>query len=243
VKLSTHQANVDTQVASVASLGEPVRRTLYRYVAAQPEPVSREQAAAGVSVAHHVAKFHLDKLEEDGLLEVEYHRPTGRTGPGAGRPTKFYRRAARDIAVSLPERRYDLAGRLMAEAIMNSTASEKPVSDTLRAAAHSVGQKMGRQAAELAGPRAGSTALVKAVCGVLDDNGYEPRNHPTCITLNNCPFHRLAADYTELVCGMNLNLITGLVNSLDSTTLRPRLDPADDRCCVTITHPAMRPTT
>src|SRR6266496_4030991 len=65
VKPSRHQLNVDAQVSSVASLGEPMRRRLYRYVVSQPEPVSREQAAAGIDVAHHIAKFHLDKLEED----------------------------------------------------------------------------------------------------------------------------------------------------------------------------------
>ena len=70
----------DAQVARVAALGEPVRRSLYRFVVAQPDAVSREQAAAGVGVAHHVAKFHLDRLESDGLLEVEYRRPPGR-GP------------------------------------------------------------------------------------------------------------------------------------------------------------------
>ena len=49
-----------------------MRRELYRYVVAQPSPVSREQAAAGAGVARHVAKFHLDKLAEDGLLVTEY---------------------------------------------------------------------------------------------------------------------------------------------------------------------------
>ena len=121
---SRHQAAIQAQLRSVASLAEPVRQTLYRFVVERSQPVSREQAASGVGVAHHVAKFHLDKLEEDGLLEVEYRRPAGRTGPGAGRPAKFYRRAARDIAVSLPERRYELPGRLMAEAITASTASQ-----------------------------------------------------------------------------------------------------------------------
>src|SRR4051794_1349206 len=114
---SRHQAAVQARLRSLASLSEPIRRTLYRYVAEQPGPVSREQAASGVGVAHHVAKFHLDKLEEDGLLEVEYRRPAGRTGPGAGRPAKYYRRAPGDLAVSLPERHYELPARLMAEAI------------------------------------------------------------------------------------------------------------------------------
>src|SRR3569833_1547391 len=103
-------------VASLAALSEPVRRALYRFVVAQDRPVSRENAAAGVGVPHHVAKFTLDRLVADGLLDVEYRRPPGRSGPGAGRPTKLYRRAARRFAVSLPERHYDVVGRILAEA-------------------------------------------------------------------------------------------------------------------------------
>src|SRR4051812_26864076 len=103
--------------ARIAALGEPVRRELYCFVVAQDEPVSREKAASGTGVPHHVAKFNLDRLVAAGLLDVEYRRPPGRGGPGAGRPAKLYRRAARDVTVSLPERRYDLAGRVLAEAI------------------------------------------------------------------------------------------------------------------------------
>src|SRR5690242_11670803 len=104
-------------VVRVAALNEPVRRELYRYVVAQDEPVSRDKAAAATGVAHHVAKFNLDRLVADGLLDVEYARPPGRGGPGAGRPAKLYRRSAREIAVTLPERRYDLAGGVLAEAV------------------------------------------------------------------------------------------------------------------------------
>src|SRR3954451_10045107 len=125
-------SDFDAQVASVAALGEPVRRELYRYVVAQPAAISREQAATGVGVAHHVAKFHLDKLEEDGLLEAEFRRPPGRTGPGAGRPAKLYRRSNREIAVSLPERRYDLAGHIMAQAITTAATSGLAMPEALR---------------------------------------------------------------------------------------------------------------
>lgn len=92
---------IDAQVAMVAALAEPIRPALYRYVVSQPEPVSRERAAAGVGVGHYAAKFHLDKLEDDGLLEAEYRRPPGRGGRGAGRPAKLCRRSSGDIAVSL----------------------------------------------------------------------------------------------------------------------------------------------
>jgi len=236
VRSSDHQTRVDTALRSVASLGEPVRRALYRYVVAQREPVSRDQAATAVGVAHHVAKFHLDKLEADRLLEVDYRRPAGRTGPGAGRPTKYYRRAAGDISVSLPERHYDLAGRIMAEAITAAAESGAPLPHALHRAAVANGVKLGKDAAQTAGPRPTRSAVTGAICEVLDDNGYQPIAGPTCITLNNCPFDSLAQDYTQLVCGINLDLVSGLLSALDTTVWQANLDPAPGRCCVTITR-------
>ena len=236
MRSTEHQTHADAALRSVASLGEPVRRTLYRYVVAQGEPVSREQAAAGVGVAHHVAKFHLDKLEADHLLEVDYRRPAGRTGPGAGRPTKYYRRAMGDITVSLPERHYDLAGRIMAEAITTAAASGVALPDALHRAALTNGTELGKHAAQLAGPRPTRAAATGAICAVLDDTGYEPSTGSTCITLQNCPFHSLAQEYTQLVCGINIDLLGGLLNAFDEREWHATLDPAPGRCCVTITR-------
>lgn len=224
----------DERVTSVAALGEPVRRALYRYVVAQEGPVSREQAARGAGVAHHVAKFHLDKLEDDGLLDVEYSRPAGRTGPGAGRPAKLYRRAARDIEVSLPERRYDLAGDVMARAITMAEHTDLPVADAVRAAARQVGRGLGEQARRKAAGRRSKAALSRAVSEVLAEQGYEPRGTSEGITLANCPFHRLADTHTDLVCGMNLDMLTGLVEVFAPASLQARLEPAPGRCCVTV---------
>src|SRR6476661_2902690 len=116
-----------SRVAGVAVLAEPLRLDLYRYVVAQPEPVSREQAAEGVGVPRHTAKFHLDRLVEEGLLDTEFQRLSGRRGPGAGRPAKLYRRSGRELSVTLPARRYDLAGQLLAQAIDDSTRDGTPV--------------------------------------------------------------------------------------------------------------------
>ncbi len=115
------------RVVRVGTLAEPVRRRLYQYVVAQPEPVSRDEAAAAAGVPRHTAKFHLDRLVAEGLLVTSARRLTGRTGPGAGRPPKLYRRTSAEVAVSLPERHDDLAGRLMARAIDRSAADGTPV--------------------------------------------------------------------------------------------------------------------
>src|SRR5689334_2052324 len=208
-------------VTSLAGLSEPVRRELYRYVVAQGRPVSREDAAAGVGVAHHVAKFNLDKLVADGLLEVEYRRPPGRGGPGAGRPAKLYRRGTRDIEVSLPERHYALAGQVLAEAVTIAARDGRPVRDALRAAATAAGHRIADGfTGEPGSDTATSSDAVPEVAGLLARNGYEPRATPDGLVLGNCPFHSLARQYTELVCGMNLDLIEGVVERLCPGRLR-----------------------
>lgn len=224
----------DEQVGRIAALAEPIRRALYRYVIAQPDPVGRTQAADAVGVAHHAAKFHLDKLEADGLLDVEYSRPPGRRGPGAGRPAKRYRRSSREVAVSLPERRYDLAGRVLAEAVSSATTSGVPVADALRDAATAAGRALGEQAGAKVRRRTGRAAAVRAVGDVLAECGYEPRTDGGSITLANCPFHALSENYTELVCGMNFDLLDALVSTCERAGLRAALDPAPGRCCVTM---------
>ena len=109
-----------TQVTAVAALAEPTRRRLYDHVVRQPAPVTRDEAAAALDLPRATAAFHLDRLVDDGLLDVGYERRTGRTGPGAGRPSKLYRRAECSVAVSLPERHYDLAGDLLAAAMVEA---------------------------------------------------------------------------------------------------------------------------
>src|SRR5690349_19183496 len=104
-------------IGSVSALAEPSRRALYDHVSRQRTPVSREQAAEAVGLPLHSVKFHLDRLVDEGLLEVEFRRLSGRQGPGAGRPSKLYRRARAEVSVSLPARQYDLAAAVLADAV------------------------------------------------------------------------------------------------------------------------------
>lgn len=223
------------RVSGVAALAEPIRRDLYLYVAAQPEPVSRDQASEGVGVARHTAKFHLDKLVEEGLLDADFKRLSGRRGPGAGRPTKLYKRSAREMSVTLPERRYDLAGQLMAQAIDDSTRNGTAVVAALHAAAADVGTRLGQQVREDAGARPSRKRFVTAACAALAVHGYEPRRDGNAITLANCPFDALAREHTALVCGMNLALLDAAAGRMGDKRLTARLDPAPDRCCVVLT--------
>jgi len=220
-----------SQVSGVSALAEPARRALYLYVATQQEPVSRDAAAEAVGLPRHTAKFHLDKLVEEGLLDTEFRRLSGRRGPGAGRPTKLYRRSARQLAITLPQRRYDLAGQILAEGVDAALRDEVPVLDAVRDAATVTGRRLGADARHRC---ASAAPTAHDLADALSEHGYEPRQHGAVTVLGNCPFHALARDHTELVCGMNLSLVTAFLEELGCSRLQARLDPAPDRCCVTV---------
>ncbi|MBC7597154.1 MAG: transcriptional regulator [Kineosporiaceae bacterium] len=223
------------RVAGIGALAEPVRRELYFYVCAQRHAVSRDEAAEAIGVPLHKAKFHLDKLEAEGLLQTEFARLSGKTGPGAGRPSKLYRRTSQDIAVSLPGREYELAGRLMADAIDQSTTTGVPVLEALNRVAAARGRDMGEAALAKAGNQPGGS--MKLACNVLAEHGYEPHEEGSQVLLTNCPFHSLSATHTDMVCGMNLSLIDALVDTIGNVECH--LDPAAERCCVVLERSAV----
>ncbi len=135
----------DSQVTSIAMLVEPVRRALYLYVVDQGAPVGREQAAAVVGVAHHVAKVNLDRLEKEGLLEVEILPPTRAVRTRSRPPGEAMPAHPREIEVSLPERYYDLAGPVMATAIAASEQTLTPIREALVVAATDAGQALAQE--------------------------------------------------------------------------------------------------
>jgi predicted ArsR family transcriptional regulator len=207
------------RVAAVTALDDPVRRALLDLVSRSDTAVSRDKAAETLGLTRRAAAFHLDRLADEGLLTVEFRRLTGRSGPGAGRPSKLYRRAADEVAVTIPERRYDLAGELLAAAVEASTRSGEPARDALMRLATDAGRGMG----------AASGALVN----VLEDNGFEPRpDGDGGIVLGNCPFHRLAQRHTDIVCHLNLELLRGAAEGADDHDHTVVLDPEVGRCCV-----------
>lgn len=219
-------------MAALASLGDPLRRRLYRFVSGQDNAVGRDDAAEGVGISRSAAAFHLDRLVEAGLLEAEFRRLTGRQGPGAGRPAKLYRRVTREISVSLPPRRYELAASLLAAAVSEATGTGAPLDVTLERLARDRGAHMAQAVVRPAGRRTSRAALARAAAKALAAEGYEPRAGRGEIVLGNCPFSSVVADQPELVCTMNLALLEGFSAALPAGRVSARLHPTEGACCV-----------
>jgi predicted ArsR family transcriptional regulator len=219
---------MEQSIGAVSLLAEPARRSLYEYVSASRAEVGRDEAAEATGVSRSLAAFHLDKLVDAGLLAVSYRRLTGRSGPGAGRPAKLYRRADAEHVVSVPPRGYGDAAHLLAEVV-----DQAGLEPRLTEVAHRAG-------VELAGAELPNAALpnypaTDALGELLTTRGYQPYRDGSELRLRNCPFHVLAQEFPPLICGMNLALLEGLLagSALDRDWAA-RIDPRPGECCVTL---------
>ena len=227
---------LERRISSIAALDQPLRRDLYRLLSERDGWVSRDEASEALDVPRSVAAFHLDKLAAAGVVETTFERTSGRTGPGAGRPAKLYRRGTGEVSASVPDRRYDLAGSLLATAIAEAERTGAPVADCLSAAAQAAGKVIGEEAAAATGPLTNRDDRRNAVIEILGRHGYEPvLGKRGEIALVNCPFHRLAEEHRSLVCGMNLDFLGGLLEGMGpADRLDARLAPEPGYCCVRI---------
>lgn len=197
----------------LAALADPTRRQIYELVSGEAEWIGRDRVAEEMGIARQTAAYHLDRLAEDGLLEVGFARLTGKTGPGAGRPAKTYRRAEREYQVSLPPRRYVTAARILLAAARANREAEKEAEE----AARQVGAELGEAGLDQA----------------LQEAGYEPAEEGGEIRFRNCPFHVLVEEDRPTTCRLNLALVEGMAEGAGDPR-RPRLAPEEGYCCVRV---------
>jgi len=215
------------RIQAIGCLDDPVRRRIYEAVSAHPEGIGRAALAEELGLARSTAAFHLERLADEGLVEAASRRLTDRTGPGAGRPAKLYRRGSTETSVSVPDRRYDLAADLMARAIERTADSGGDVHAALDAVAHDAGVGRGAEAGSLV--------------ATLEQTGYEPMDDGAGgFILRNCPFHRLAREHTSTVCALNVAFLTGARDGSRDADLGIAPAEAGGPCCARIVREPRR---
>jgi predicted ArsR family transcriptional regulator len=233
------KSDLGSIAASLGALEDNVRRRMYLFIRDEARPVSREEAAKEAGISSKLAAFHLDKLVDRGLLWAHYARPAGRRGPGAGRPSKLYEPADGELSLSIPERRYDLVGLILVDAIESRSGAES-ASDAARRVARKVGEDLGREVRRTQRLHpAGPERALSVARDVLRDQGFEPYEGAGGeLALRNCPFHILAQRAPELVCGLNQAFVDGLLRGLGNETVEAALEPQSGQCCVKLRAPA-----
>lgn len=204
-------------MAALAVLGDESRRRLLEFVRRARRPVTREEASAAVGISRKLAAFHLDKLVASGLLQARH----GGQGPRrVGRAPKVYEPIPRTLALSLPPRSHELLASLLAQAITAQRPGESAQEASLRVA-HERGEALGAEA-----PAADVTAFLEAL-GFDPEDGRDGRT-----VLHNCPFHPVAAQAPELVCGMNHAFLRGYLAATGAHETTAVLAPRPGACCV-----------
>jgi predicted ArsR family transcriptional regulator len=219
------------QLADLATLLDPTREKLYRYVVQEPTPVSREQAANFAGINRAKAAFHLDKLAEAGLLRVEYRRLSGRAGRGAGRPSKLYARSRRRIAISVPHRDPELLARLLAQS-MPETAASIPTAE----AGHRYGHLLGARARRRLDKALDDDRLTGCVEDVAAELGFEPTSSGNETWARNCPFDPLSRELPGVVCQTALAILNGVIDGVGTRRIGVTRRERPNWCCVVFTR-------
>jgi predicted ArsR family transcriptional regulator len=242
--------------AITSAFGDPTRLQIYLYVRAHSETASAaaDDGGGGVTAAAvaeafdlhpNVARHHLDKLAGGGYVEVA----TGRSGTGAGRPSKRYRVTAPDMSLELPVRQDDLIVSLLGKALALLP------SDAAEAMAEEVGYSYGAALAltmggEMANPKElpphgavprSFRAALHAVADALTAHGFaahaERKGNGLQLVADHCPFGSTAIEHPVL-CAVDRGLVRGMLGALygeagaATSSSRPM---GDDRCVTSIT--------
>jgi predicted ArsR family transcriptional regulator len=216
-------------------LSEPNRREVYRVVRQARRPLTRDEVAQATGINRRLTTFHLDRLADAGFLSTDYARPEGRRGgPGSGRPAKHYAASDVEVELSVPARHYVFAARLLAQAV---TADPSDAITSSHRVARTEGRRIGEARRPAAGRISGRRARATAVAA-LEDLGYEPLDAGSGeIRLRNCPFRAVADLAPGLVCGMNRELVAGILegSGVDRGEAKPGGLAPD--CCVIAVAP------
>ncbi|MDH3518789.1 MAG: helix-turn-helix domain-containing protein [Acidimicrobiia bacterium] len=230
--ISAQARSLDRTIGDLTSaLGDPTRRAIFIAVRESPEPATTASIAELFEIHPNVARHHLDKLAHDGYLRVTRRRPSGRSGPGAGRPAKCYEATGKGVELHFPSRRYDLLIDLLLRTLQRLDHED------IGSVAEAIGHEYGRELAEEIGsPQdTGYEEAVKAVASAMTGLGFDiaPDATGTKLLTSHCPFGTAATGHPDVVCSLDRGMVSGLF-----AALRQPCDPVvhphhGDEDCVT----------
>ena len=179
-----------------------------RVLRSQSDPMTIDTLSRNVGRAVSTVRFHLDHLVRDGL--VTSSRAPAR---GPGRPRQVYRALAPEAVDGAAA--YRLLAGLLAEELVRAGDTQAPI-----AAGRSWADQLDRSTPTIqrAAGEPQAAYAVRRVVELFDEGGFSPEWDAArrTIVLRRCPFMELATVRPEIVCGVHLGLVRGLLERLDA---------------------------
>ena len=201
-----------TRLDRVADVfGDATRRAVYRHLMDTPEPVTAAEVAEVFGLHRTVARAHLERMVEVGLVEVGLRRR-----PSGGRPAKIYSPGAERLDVSIPPRRYEPLARLLLKVIAR-LSDDGQAGQLAREAGHAYGEQLARDLIDghaLNGKRPTHGQVV----GWLETAGYAARLDEAtpgvmALEVSNCVYRELSLEHPDLVCCFDRGMFCGLLGA------------------------------
>jgi predicted ArsR family transcriptional regulator len=204
-----------------AALAVASRAQLLALLRAGDRPATAHQLAETSSLHVNTVRFHLDVLEDAGLVRHE-SAPTG----GRGRPRMVYAAVAEQPSTS-----YEF----LAGALAEHWAGD-PAERARRAEEAGYAMALPSTGDRPTGPLS-FTDAVGEVTTLFATMGFQPDvvliGDDAQIRLRRCPFRGVAAEYPEVVCSMHLGMLRRTLADSGAPASATRLEPfVEPELCV-----------
>jgi predicted ArsR family transcriptional regulator len=209
-------AQLDTEQRQGA-LASRTRRRVLGVLGESPNPLDAAAIAERFGIHVTTARFHLEQLEDAGLVERVVHR-----GGQRGRPRVLFR--------AVPDAHTEDALRQLNSVLVDALTHD---ADGGRSRARDAGERWSHAFADQADD---GTDDADPLLRIFERLGFEPeerdeRPEPAqrVIELRGCPFRDTAAEHPEVVCSAHRGLLDGTIQRLGhdagEATLLPFVEP------------------
>jgi predicted ArsR family transcriptional regulator len=202
------------------ALADDTRFRLYRYLRLVDRPVSVREMSRRLSLHPNTLRPHLRRLEEAGLVAHQVRKTAS-----VGRPQTQYQA----VEPSGDEGR-DF--RLLAEMLSGLLRTKRDI-ERATVLAREWGSYLVAQGGPKPGVRLPARQNLARLQEAMSKAGFEPRfrrgGGSVEVSLRNCPFRDLAADYRDLVCSLHRGLVEGMLGGLKPAMALKEFKPFAER--------------
>lgn len=206
---------MDVPVRPGDALAQPTRARVFGLLGELHRPASTEELAAELGLHPNGVRLHLERLQEEGLVERRRERQA------RGRPRDAWNISPDAQPGGDPPTGYASLSRWLVRALVTSGARVADMEET--------GRLIGRgMAADDPGGRRDEQMLFDTLVAL----GFQPERAPAgerrvTYRLRNCPYRQAVHERQPLVCALHRGLTNGLVDGIDGECAVAAFEPKD----------------